>query len=257
MVLAIHIGNTTAKFGFLTEGGCIMGRVSIHKGMTVDDAVIQLRQIADIKGVSGSVDEAVLSSVSPALTPLYAEAVEALYDVRPLVVGPGVKTGLNIKINDPSELGADLVCMSVGVLVKYPLPSVLIHVGNATTLSYLDAAGSFTGAIITAGLRRMLDSLVSSADLLNPVVLAPPAKLFGTDSAESIRSGILYGAAAMIDGLHARICDSHPVASTVMTGDFALTVQPYCHTQMIHDELLMFDGMAAILERHKRMTKTL
>ena len=252
MILAVHIGNSTIKVGFLDGEQRIMSRTSIHKGMTVDDAMLLLHTIAKLKQASLEVDGAILSSVSPTLTHVFAQAIEQMTGVRPLIVGPGVKTGLNIKINDPSELGADLVCMSAGAIAKYPTPVLLLHVGNATTISYVNENNCFIGTIIAAGLRRMLDSLVRYADLLNPVNLDAPSKLFGTDSAESIQSGLIYGSAALLDGLCDRVFEQYEVATTVITGDHASELKPHCRTEMILDDTLMFDGMVAILERQKK-----
>lgn len=255
MILAVHIGNSTSKVGFLEGERRVMARVSIHKGMTADDVMLLLHTLADLKQTSLEVDGTILSSVSPTLTGVFAQGIEQLTGVRPLIVGPGVKTGLNIKINDPSELGADLVCMSAGAIAKYPTPVLLLHVGNATTVSYVNENNCFIGTIIAAGLRRMQDSLVRYADLLNPVHLESPAKLLGTDSTESIQSGLIYGSAAMLDGLCDRVREQVEVKTTVITGDHASVLAPHCKTEMVYDETLLFDGMVAILERQERQKK--
>jgi len=252
VILAVHIGNSLLEIGFFDRPQWTISRLSAHRGMTADDALLALHALSAMRGAPVSIEEAILSSVSPGLTPVLCEAIERYAGLRPLVVGPGVKTGLNIKINDPSELGADLVCLSAGVLAKYRPPILLVQAGSATTLSYLDAQGGFLGTIITAGTRHMLDSLVRHADLLNPVALRPPAKLLGTDSVESMQSGVLLGCAEMIDGLSRRIMAQHPVETAVMTGALADTLLPHCRTAFVKDDTLLFDGMAAILERQRK-----
>lgn len=252
MVLTINISNFTMTVGFY-ESQTVrrVSQVSIQKTMTIDDFAIKLQAVACLYGVDAAPCGAILSSVSPQLTETVSLALEKLWQIRLYVVGPGLKTGLNIKINDPSQLGADLVCMAAGIVARYPLPALLVHLGDVTTLSYIDEKKCFAGTVICPGLRGLMDSIVENADLLTPVSFRAPAHLIGTDTEESIQSGVVYGMASLLDGMKERIAAEREIRTVVATGGMAPAVLPYCHTQMLHDPTLLTDGMYCIYLRQK------
>jgi len=256
MVLTINISNFTMTVGFYeSQDARQVSQVSIQKTMTADDLAIKLQAVARLYGVEAAPCGAILSSVSPQLTETVSLALEKLWHIRPYVVGPGLKTGLNIKINDPSQLGADLVCMAAGVVARYPLPALLVHLGDVTTLSYIDEKKSFAGTAICVGLRGMMDSIVENADLLTPVSFKAPGRLIGTDTEESIQSGVLYGMASLLDGMKARMSEEKEIRTVVATGGMAPTVLPHCSTDMVHDATLLTDGMYCIYLRQKTAAK--
>lgn len=253
MILTLSIGNFTMAVGFYTslEEKQIY-HVSIHRRMTSDDFYLRLSQLADLSGGQSLLRGAVVASVVPSLTLAAAEAVQRLCGVRPYIVGPGLKTGIDIKINDPSQLGADLVAMAAGVQARYPLPALLISISEATTIGYLDAGGRYLGTVICAGVGPSLQSLVEGAELLNPVPLSAPERALGACTEESIRSGLVYGTAGMIDALCARLGQEHSVKTVVATGGpTALAILPHCTTQAIYDESLLSDGMYHIFSRQR------
>lgn len=253
MVLTLSISSFTMTVGFYQAGGdSEIFKVSIHKRMTADDFYFHLTHLAGLGALQGPIEGAIVASVAPRLTGLAAQAAERLCGVRPYIIGPGIKTGIDIKINDPGQLGADLVAMAAGVAAKYPLPALLLNISEATTISYIDGKSRYLGTVIYSGLGPMMQSLVESAELLNPVSLGSPGKVLGTSTEESIRSGLIYGTAGMLDSVTDRIMAGHPAATIVATGgDSARAVLPYCRPGIIYDESLLCDGMYHIFMRQK------
>ncbi len=255
MVLTVNISNQAMTAGFYDGSDSRrISRVSIHRGMTPDDFFIKLSSIADMCGAdcAGSF-RAIVGSVAPRHTMAAIEAVTRLCGEKPYIIGPGIKTGINIKINDPSQLGADLVAMAAGVSAKYPLPALLVSISEATTISYIDAQSRYLGTVIYAGMEPMLRSMVENAELLTSVTLTTPERLLGASTEESIRSGIMHGTASFLDGMTAKLAKKHEVVSVIATGsDMAQAVLCLCERRMIWDESLLTDGMYHIFMRQNK-----
>lgn len=253
MILVLNISKDLLTVGFYqTNTEKQVGSVWIQKEMTAEDIAIKLAELSRFFGIESAVDGAVIASVSPPLTQGVAQAVKLLYDVNALIVGPGVKSGLNIKINDPSQLGADLVGMAAGVVDQYSLPCLLVNLSDTMTISYIDENKVYVGTVIYAGMSNILKALVENADLLNFVTLSAPQKVLGTDTTESIQSGVIYGAACVVDGFIDRIGEKYPYHSVVLTGKYGSLVQPYCKTPMTLDQTLLTDGLYRICLRQKK-----
>ena len=255
MILVLNISKDLLTVGFYqTNTEKQVGSVWIQKEMTAEEIAIKLAELSRFFGIESAVDGAVIASVSPPLTQGVAQAVKLLYDVNALIVGPGVKSGLNIKINDPSQLGADLVGMAAGVVDQYPLPCLLVNLSDTMTISYIDENKVYVGTVIYAGMSNILKALVENADLLNFVTLSAPQKVLGTDTTESIQSGVIYGTACVVDGFIDRIGEKYPHHSVVLTGKYGSLVQPYCKTPMTLDQTLLTDGLYRICLRQKKRT---
>lgn len=253
MILTLNIGNMDMTVGFYRSAeDKQVARLTVHKGMTEDDIAIRLREAMGLYGVEERPQGAIMASVAPTLTAAAARAVETVTGVAPLLVGPGLRTGLDIKINDPSQLGADLVCMACGAADKYPLPALLISVDDCVTLGYIDGQRRYLGTVICAGPQLLMRSLAAHADLLSPVRLAPPARTLGTDTDESIRAGIIYGLAGTLDGLAARIRAEREVACVAATGAYCEDILPHCGFEYRYDRHLLTDGMYGIWQRQKK-----
>ena len=248
MILTIDIGNARLVFCCVENGEKIC-RFSLYadKARTADEyaAMIQLlatQRGVELKDIAGSI----IASVVPQLTAVTAEAVERCTGKVPLIVGPGVKSGLNIRMESPTELGGDLVAAAVAAAAKYPLPCIIIDMGTATAVGVLDENGSYIGGLICPGVNMSQYSLARSASQLPDVSLVRPKRVIGKNTRDSMQSGIIHGAAAMIDGVIDRVEAElgRPAASIVATGVSAEIILPCCHRKdILPDEDLVMHGL--------------
>lgn len=256
MILTIDIGNTAITMGLFTPEGRLQFRGSLKtdKNKTRDQIAIDLLDMfhlyrSDLQGITGSV----ISSVVPPMTSAMAGAVEQLSGVRPMIVGPGVKTGMNILAEIHNQLGADIVASSVAAIQKYPQPIIVIDMGTATTFSYLSES-TYKGCVIIPGVRIAVEALSGRAAELPHISLEQPPSIFGRSTIDAMRSGVLYGNAAMIDGMIQRMeAEAKPVATVVMTGGNAEMIQPHCKRKILIDENLLLDGLYYLYQKnHER-----
>ena len=256
MILTIDIGNTAITMGLFTPEGRLQFRGSLKtdKNKTRDQIAIDLLDMfhlyrSDLQGITG----AVISSVVPPMTRAMAGAVEQLSGVRPRIVGPGVKTGMNILAEIHNQLGADIVASSVAAIQKYPQPIIVIDMGTATTFSYLSER-AYKGCVIIPGVRIAVEALSGRAAELPHISLEQPPSIFGRSTIDAMRSGVLYGNAAMIDGMIQRMeAEAKPVATVVMTGGNAEMIQPHCKRKILIDENLLLDGLYYLYQKnHER-----
>jgi len=255
MILALDVGNTNIVLGCM-EGTEIRQtfRVATDRLRTEYEYAVafdsQLRFCGvDPKNFSG----AILSSVVPPLTNVLSRAVAKATGVRPLIVGAGVKTGVNILLDDPAEAGSDLIVAAAAALRLYKPPLALIDMGTATTISVLDKNGSFRGGPIVPGVQLSLDALTARTSLLPKIPLEAPERCIGTNTVDSMKSGSVLGAASMLDGMLDRIEDELGMKVTaVATGGIASSIVPYCrHSVVLNDDLLLY-GLAVIYEKNGR-----
>ena len=173
--------------------------------------------------------------------------------VEALVVGPGIKTGLNIKIDNPGQLGANLVCVSVGALEKYPAPCIVFDMGTATTIAALDEGGAFIGGSIMPGVNIMLNSLVERTAQLPQISLEAPRNVIGANTVECMKSGIVFGTASMLDGMIERYREQLGENLTVVaTGSPAGYIIRYCRNQIVYDKSLLLNGLRILYEKNQK-----
>ena len=253
MVLAVDIGNSTMVFG-LYKGieHLFCARVKTDALKSEHEYAILINELLGLYGRSKEdIKGAVLSSVVPALTAVISDAIRLLSDVSVLSIGPGVKTGLNIRIDDPSEAGADLVCTAVGAMEKYPLPAIILDLGTATKISVVDQNKNFIGCAIAPGVAVSLGALSRSAAQLPSIGLKSHIKAIGTNTIDSMLSGSLLGTASMLDGMVARYRKIlGDVPSVVACGGLVDAVIPHCMTEMTVDKNLLLDGLIAIYRKN-------
>jgi type III pantothenate kinase len=256
MVLTLDIGNTNISMGAVDEDGIIFsGRLSAVKSRSTDEYAVLLRLIADQHGFDlRAVEGAIISSVVPQLTPVLRDAVKFAAGKTPLVVGPGVKSGLNIRIDDPAELGADFVAAAVAACASYPLPCITIDMGTATALGVLDGNGTYIGGAISPGVMVSLDALAAGTSQLPHVSLEAPAAAIGRSTVSCMKSGLVFGTAAMLDGLIDRFEEQlGQTASVVATGDWAEVIIPHCRrNDILIDPELNMRGLWLIWNKNKR-----
>lgn len=253
MILAVDIGNTNIVVGFLNETKIIhSGRISTDRNKTEIDFLIQLRLMLTIYNIENKdIQGSILSSVVPELTNYVAKAMEELLHKKPIIIGAGIKTGLNIKIDNPQTLGADRVCDAVCVLEEYQAPAIIIDMGTATTISIIDRNKNHIGGLIIPGIKTSLESLSSHASQLPYISLDEPKGLIGKNTVDCMKSGIVYGFASMIDGLIERIKDEYGSDLMIIaTGGLAPLIIPHTKNHITYDPELLLKGLYYIYRKN-------
>lgn len=254
MILVVDIGNSNVVIGGV-EGEKIVfeARVRTEQTKTSDEYCIDLKSILDIYGVERTaIEGAIIASVVPQVLNTFQTAIAKLTGKKALVVGPGLKTGLNIAIDNPSQTGADLVVGCVAALREHQAPMIVIDMGTATTMVVLDKNGSLIGGSISPGVKISLDALTGGTALLPGLQLDQPKRAIGRNTADCMRSGIMLGAACMLDGMIQRMEEELGYQTTVIaTGGIARFVVPMCRHEMIYDKDLLVKGLAALYRENR------
>ncbi len=255
MVLAVDIGNTNVVIGvFQGEKIRSLGRLATDRGATELEYAIQIRNLFALNGIAPEqIQGAILCSVVPAVTGYMKEAVEALVSGQVMVVGPGLKTGLKINIDNPAQLGADRVADAVAAAEYYPLPLITIDMGTATTIGVVDEGKTFIGGMIVPGVMVSLNALAGGTSQLPQISLEPPRQPIGRNTVDCMRSGIVYHNAAGVDGMIRCIEEQlGKVCTVVVTGGLSPAIVPYCSHEMIYDGDLLLKGLKIIYEKNSR-----
>lgn len=253
MLLAVDIGNTNITLGAFYESSLeFTARLATDTRKTADQYAVEIKSLLELNQLSADeIEDCIIASVVPAVGKSIAGAVSKLCHIVPLMLGPGVKTGLNIKIDNPAQLGADLVAGAVGALDAYTTPCVVIDMGTASTISVLDQNGTFLGGVIAAGVRLTLKALAENTAQLSAIPIEAPKSVIGANTAECMQSGLVYGTAAMLDGLLSRISEELGTMPTVVaTGGLSKEIITHCKTNIIYNENLLLDGLRVIYEKN-------
>ncbi len=252
MILAIDIGNTNITLGcYDGERLVFVSRMYTERHKTGDEFAAQLSEIFNLYSVKlQSFSGAVLSSVVPELTNAMIRAAELTIKKTPILVGGQHNGRLKVEILPIEQLGSDLIAGCVGAIKKYPLPCLVVDLGTATKVLAIDKNGYFVGCTISPGVKISLDALASNASLLPSINFTKPERAYGTNTVECMQAGIVYGTAAMIDGLTKRIANelgfNNP--SIVATGGYSKGIAPCCEAPIIYDENLLLDGLKIIYD---------
>lgn len=251
MLLAVDVGNTNIVLGVIDGDKLISsGRFSTNIYETEDECAMKIYSFLNLHN-NIQIDGAIISSVVPALVTTLKKAIHTVCKVNAIVVGPGIKTGLSIKIDDPAQLGADLVVGAVAAKEKYPQPTIIFDLGTATTGSVLDKNGNFLGGTITTGVKTSINALSAGAALLPQIDITAPKKIIGTNSIESMQSGCVIGTACMLDGLIDKFeQELGEKATVVVTGGLGKSIAKNCSHDMIIDENLLIDGLRIIYNKN-------
>ncbi len=251
MVLTIDVGNTNIVLGVFDGDELITtGRLSTNINQTDEEYAMKIHSFLNLHNTL-NIDGAIISSVVPALNTALRRAVRFVTGIKPIIVGPGVKTGLAIKIDDPAQLGADLVVGAVAAKEKYSLPAIIFDLGTATTGSVLDRDGNFLGGIITTGVGTSLNALATKTALLPQIDISAPKKVIGTNSIDSMKSGAVIGTASMLDGFIERFEEEiGEKATVIVTGGLGKVIASHCSHDLIIDNNLLLDGLKMIYDRN-------
>lgn len=255
MILAVDIGNSNIVIGGVDGDNIVFeARLRTDATKTSDEYCVDLKSILDIYGVrSSELEGAIIASVVPQVLNSFQTAIKKLTGKSCLVVGPGLKTGLNIAVENPAQTGADLVVGCVAALREHKAPLIVIDMGTATTMTVLDKTGAMIGGCIAPGVKISLDALTERAALLPGLQLDQPKRAIGRNTIDCMRSGIMLGGASMLDGMVARMEQELGCKTTVVaTGGIAKFIVPLCNTPMIYDKDLIIKGLAALYRENTR-----
>ncbi len=256
MIIAVDIGNTNIVLG-CAEDNKILFRERIATNQTATDLeyAVRIRAALEMNSIDVSkIDGAIISSVVPSVTNTVKAAIVKLTGVKVMVVGPGIKTGLSIMIDNPAQLGSDLVVDAVAGIQEYPAPMIIIDMGTATTLSVIDSKRCYIGGVIMTGMAVSTDALISRTAQLPKIAFEKPKKTIGTNTVDCLKSGIMFSNACAIDGMIERIEEELGEKCTVIaTGGLSGVVIPLCRREdIILDDTLLLKGLTIIYNRNKR-----
>ncbi len=255
MILTVDIGNSNIVIGGV-EGEKILfeARLRTDSTKTSDEYCIDLKILLDVYKVDiKKIEGSIIASVVPQVLNSLQTAIKKLTGKQSLVVGPGLKTGLNIKVENPSQTGADLVVGSVAALREHRAPMIVIDMGTATTMVVLDKTGALIGGCISPGVKISVDALTERTALLPGLQLDQPKRAIGRNTIDCMRSGIMMGNACMLDGMVERMeAELGCKCTVVATGGIAKFIVPMCKTPMIYDKDLIIKGLAILYMENKK-----
>lgn len=255
MLLAIDIGNTNLVIGCIEKDEILFkARIATDRLRTSDQYGVEIKNMIEAYGVRiVDIDDCIISSVVPPVFNSVRTGVVKILGKQPMVVGPGLKTGLNIHVDVPSQVGSDRIVIAVAALAEYEAPLVLMDLGTATTIEVVEPENKYLGGVIFPGVKVSLEALTSRAAQLPAISLDKPKHVIGKNTVDCMRSGMMYGTAAMIDGLVDRIEEELGHKSTLIaTGGMAQFVTPLCSHKIILEKDLLLKGLNIIYKKNKR-----
>lgn len=254
MVLVLDVGNTHIVVGVYRDGGELVEhwRISTDRHKTEDEYGMVLLSLLANKGIAPKdMDGSVIASVVPPLTPILEKLVRKYFDLEPLVVGPGTKTGVNIKYENPKEVGPDRIAHAVAAFRKYGGPAIVVDFGTATTFDAISETGDYLGGAIAPGVLTALDALFEKAARLPRIELIKPQAAIGKTTVQSMQSGMIYGFAGLADGLIKRMAKEVGGSPKVIaTGGLAGMVASESQAIQVVDPFLVLDGLYLIYRRN-------
>ena len=254
MILTIDIGNSNIVLGGV-EGEQIVfeARLRTEATKTSDQYCMDLKILLDVYNVdTKSIEGAIIASVVPQVLNSFQTAIKKLTGKQSLVVGPGLKTGLDIRLENPNQTGADIVVGCVAALREHTPPMIVIDMGTATTMVVLDKSGALVGGCICPGVKISLDALTEKTALLPGLHLEQPKKAIGRNTIDCMRSGIMMGTASMLDGMVERMeAELGSKTTVIATGGISKFVLPMCQTPIIYDKDLLVKGLAVLYRENK------
>ncbi len=253
MILAIDMGNTNIVIGCIDDK-----KIYFVESMSTDlskteleyaigfKTVLELYKI-DVRHIKG----VIISSVVPPLVNIVKSAIEKFIDVTPLIIGSGIKTGLNILMDNPKTVGSDLVVDAVAGINEYGAPLIVMDFGTATTMSVIDNNKNYIGTVILPGVKISLEALVSRTAQLPRISMEAPKKIIGKNSIDCMKSGVIYGNASCIDGMIERLEAELGYKTTIIaTGGLAGVIVPHCNRKIIYDDKLLLKGLKIIYDKN-------
>ncbi|MBQ8823908.1 MAG: type III pantothenate kinase [Ruminococcus sp.] len=246
MILAVNVGNTNIVIGCFQEEKIIFAeRISTRQTSTALEYIVSFQSVLEIYGISlEQIEGSIISSVVPSIIPVIKQALKLITKKSVMIVEPGIKTGLKIHIDNPAQLGNNLVVAAVAALENYNPPIAIIDMGTATVISVIDSDKTYIGGMILPGVQTSLDALTEKTAQLPKVALEPPRDCIGKNTIDRMKSGAFYGAVHCIDNLLEKIeQDLNMPVTAVATGGLAKYIIPYCKRQIDVDDMLLLKGL--------------
>lgn len=254
MILAIDIGNTNIVIGCIRDEDILfVERLSTDSTKTVLEYAISFKNVLEMYRLDpADIHGSIISSVVPPVTNIVRDAAKKITGQDVVIIGPGVKTGINILMDNPAQLGSDLVANAVAGIAEYKAPLIIIDIGTATTISVVDKKQNYIGGMILPGIRVSSDSLTSRTSQLPRISVEAPKKLIGTNTIDCMKSGLIYGNASCIDGMIRRIEEELGEKATVIaTGGLAGCIIPHCLEDIVIDDALLLKGLKLIYQKNR------
>ena len=254
MILAIDIGNTNIVIGCIKAQQILfVERLSTDSAKTVLEYAISFKNVLEMYHLNpDEIEGCIISSVVPPVTNHIRDAAIKITGKHVMLVGPGVKTGLNILMDDPAQVGSDLVANAVAGIAEYKAPLIIFDMGTATTISVVDKHQNYIGGMILPGVRVSSDTLTSHTSQLPKISVEAPKKIIGRNTIDCMKSGLIHGNAACIDGMIQRIEDELGQKATVIaTGGLAACIIPHCKEAVILDDALLLKGLHLIYHKNR------
>jgi type III pantothenate kinase len=257
VLLAIDIGNTHVVLGVF-EGERLLHhwRIGTHRQDTSDECAATLRSLFELAGLPrGVVTHGIISCVVPPLLPIFERTCEKLLGRSPLVVGPGIRTGMPIRVENPREVGADRIVNAVATLARVGAPAIAIDFGTATSFDCVSREGEFVGGAIYPGVFVSLEALVNRASKLSSVEILRPPNVIGRNTAQNLQSGMVFGYAGMVDTMVRRMRKELGEDTRVIaTGGLAGLIASEAETIERVEPFLTLEGLRLIYERNREPT---
>ena len=255
MLLAIDIGNTNIVIGCIRDDEILFeARIATDRTRTSDQYGVEIKNMLEaFGGRKEELTDCIISSVVPPVFNSVRTGVIKVIGKQPIVVGPGLKTGLNIQVDVPSQVGSDRIVIAVAALAEYEAPLILMDLGTATTIDVVEPGNVYLGGVIIPGVKVSVDALTSRAAQLPGISLDQPKSVIGKNTVDCMRSGVMYGTAGMIDGIVDRMEEELGHKSTlVATGGMAQFVTPLCKHEIILEKDLLLKGLNILYKKNKK-----
>ncbi len=255
MILAIDVGNTHIVLGCIDNGDILnIVRIRTDPHETTTEYAIKLKDIMELYEIdTNALEGAIISSVVPPVTQLLTEAVKMITGQDCMVVGPGMKTGLNIRIDDPGTLAPDILVGSVAAMEYYGVPAIIMDLGTATTIVAVDGNRCYRGGAILPGVKLSYEALAAGTSLLPDISIVPPEKVIGTNTVDAMRSGAVFSTAASLDGMIERMEEELGApCAVVATGGLSNAIAPYCRRKITCDDDLLLKGLWILYRKNKK-----
>ena len=258
MILTIDVGNTNVVLGCVEDGVVVSrSRLATNTSDLPNDYAMKMRQSFAFDSIDyHEFEGAILSSVVPQVNRAIRSAVRKLTGLECIIVGAGIKTGVNVKIDDPGTLAGDLITGTVGALSMYKPPIIIVDMGTATTIVAVDKDGAYIGGAIVPGVNFSFEALSQGTSLLPNISIEAPRKCIATNTVDSMKSGAVFGTAAMIDGMIDRMEEELGQSATVVaTGGLSGGIIPYCKHEIKHEPDLLLKGLAILYHKNAKPKK--
>lgn len=258
MILTIDVGNTNVVLGCVEDGVVVSrSRLATNTSDLPNDYAMKMRQSFAFDSIDyHEFEGAILSSVVPQVNRAIRSAVRKLTGLECIIVGAGIKTGVNVKIDDPGTLAGDLITGTVGALSMYKPPIIIVDMGTATTIVTVDKDGAYIGGAIVPGVNLSFEALSQGTSLLPNISIEAPRKCIATNTVDSMKSGAVFGTAAMIDGMIDRMEEELGQSATVVaTGGLSGGIIPYCKHEIKHEPDLLLKGLAILYQKNAKPKK--